>query len=76
QLTRPSDDPTATASALTVRSGQAATTQYQRNVDNGDGWLNTADSARTGAEALMRRFRDLTVQGANDGALSPEAKES
>ena len=76
QLTRPSDDPTATASALGVRSDQAATAQYQRNVDNGDGWLTTADSTLTNVETLMRRFRDLTVQGANDGSLSPEAKES
>lgn len=76
QITRPSDDPTATASALNVRSDQAATAQYQRNVDNGDGWLTTADSTLTNVETLMRRFRDLTVQGANDGALSPEAKEA
>ncbi|WP_454109879.1 flagellar hook-associated protein FlgL [Leifsonia shinshuensis] len=76
QITRPSDDPTATASALNVRSDQAATAQYQRNVDNGDGWLTTADSTLTNVETLMRRFRDLTVQGANDGSLSPEAKEA
>ncbi|MDN4613431.1 flagellar hook-associated protein FlgL [Leifsonia sp. F6_8S_P_1B] len=75
-LNRPSDDPTATASALTVRSDAAANAQYKRNVDNGDAWLTTADSALTSVETLMRRVRDLTVQGANDGALSPEAKES
>ncbi len=75
-LTRPSDDPTATASALGVRSDQAANAQYQRNVDNGDAWLTTADSALSSVEDIMRRVRDLTVQGANDGALSPEAKES
>ncbi|WP_325064798.1 flagellar hook-associated protein FlgL [Leifsonia sp. AG29] len=75
-LTKPSDDPTATASALDVRSGQAATAQYQRNADNGDSWLSTADSALTSVEGLLRRVRDLTVQGANDGALSAAAKES
>lgn len=76
QITKPSDDPTAAASAMVVRSDQAATAQYQRNVDNGDAWLNTADSALTGVESILRRMRDLTVQGSNDGALSPEAKES
>lgn len=76
QITKPSDDPTAAASAMVIRSDQAATAQYQRNVDNGDAWLNTADSALTGVESILRRMRDLTVQGANDGALSPEAKES
>ena len=76
QITKPSDDPTAAASAMVVRSDQAATAQYQRNVDNSDAWLNTADSALTGVESILRRMRDLTVQGSNDGALSPEAKES
>ncbi|MFF2050921.1 flagellar hook-associated protein FlgL [Leifsonia sp. NPDC058194] len=76
QITKPSDDPTATASALGVRSDQAATAQYQRNVDNGDAWLTTADSTLTSVESIMRRVRDLTVTGANDGALSNEAKEA
>lgn len=75
-ITKPSDDPTATASALSVRSDQAANAQYARNADNGDAWLSTADSTLTSVEAILRRVRDLTVQGSNDGALSPEAKES
>lgn len=75
-ITKPSDDPTATASALGVRSDQAATAQYSRNADNGDAWLTTADSTLTSVESIMNRVRDLTVQGSNDGALSPEAKES
>ena len=76
QITKPSDDPTATASALGVRSDAAATSQYARNADNGDAWLATADSTLTSVESIMQRFRDLTVQGANDGSLSPAAKES
>ncbi len=76
QITKPSDDPTATAAALGVRADQAATAQYKRNVDNGDAWLTTADSTLTSVEGIMRRVRDLTVTGANDGSLSPEAKEA
>lgn len=76
QITKPSDDPTATAAALGVRADQAATAQYKRNVDNGDAWLTTADSTLTSVESIMRRVRDLTVTGANDGSLSPEAKEA
>jgi flagellar hook-associated protein 3 FlgL len=75
-INKPSDDPTATASALSVRSDQAATAQYARNANNGDAWLTTADSTLTSVESIMNRVRDLTVQGSNDGALSPEAKES
>jgi len=76
QITKPSDDPTATASALGVRADQSATAQYARNADNGDAWLATADSTLNSVESLMNRVRDLTVQGANDGSLSPEAKEA
>jgi flagellar hook-associated protein 3 FlgL len=76
KITKPSDDPTAAASALSVRSDQAANAQYTRNAANGDAWLTTADSTLTTVETLMNRVRDLTVQGANDGALSTEAKES
>jgi flagellar hook-associated protein 3 FlgL len=75
-ITKPSDDPTATASALGVRADQSATAQYSRNVDSGDAWLTTADSTLTSVESIMGRVRDLTVQGANDGAMSPEAKEA
>jgi flagellar hook-associated protein 3 FlgL len=75
-ITKPSDDPTATASALNVRSDQAATAQYGRNVNDGDAWLTTADSTLTSVEGIMARVRDLTVQGANDGSMSPEAKEA
>ena len=76
QITKPSDDPTATASALGVRADQAATAQYKRNADNGDAWLTTADSTLSSVEDIMRRVRDLTVSGANDGSLSTEAKEA
>ncbi|MET0725468.1 MAG: flagellar hook-associated protein FlgL [Leifsonia sp.] len=75
-ITRPSDDPTGTADALRTRAEQRAVDQYTRNTDNGIGWLTAADSALSTATNVLRRARDLTVQGANDGALSDTAKES
>lgn len=75
-ISRPSDDPTGTADALKVRSEQRAVAQYIRNADNGNSWLTTIDSALTGTSAIMNRVRDLTVQGANDGSMSPAAKEA
>ncbi|HEV7813111.1 MAG TPA: flagellar hook-associated protein FlgL [Leifsonia sp.] len=75
-ITKPSDDPTATASALGVRADQSATAQYTRNANSGDAWLATADSTLTSVEGIMGRVRDLTVQGANDGAMSAGAKEA
>jgi flagellar hook-associated protein 3 FlgL len=75
KLSRPSDDPTATAEALRVKSLQSAHAQHTRNVADGDGWLSTTDSALIAADSLMAKVRELTLQGAN-GSLSPNAKEA
>ena len=75
-IARPSDDPARAADSLTVRAEQRAVTQYARNADNGIGWLTTADTALAEVTDLLNQVRDLTVQGANDGALSPVAKEA
>jgi flagellar hook-associated protein 3 FlgL len=76
KISKPSDDPVAVADSLQVRAQQRATEQYGRNIDNGDGWLTMADSALNTSGTLLNRVRDLTLQGANDGVMSPEAKES
>jgi flagellar hook-associated protein 3 FlgL len=75
-LSRASDDPTAAASAMAVRTEQSAVAQYSRNADNGNSWLTTIEGALDTASSLLNRVRDLTVQGANDGALSGAAKEA
>jgi flagellar hook-associated protein 3 FlgL len=75
-ITRPSDDPAATADSLRVRSEQRANAQYGRNIDNASGWLTTVDSTLSATTAILRRVRDLTVQGANDGSMSATAKEA
>lgn len=74
RITKPSDDPTGTGSSLQIRGQQAATAQYGRNIDNGRGWLATSDSALTSATDILRRVKDLTIQGSSD-VLTPAAKE-
>jgi flagellar hook-associated protein 3 FlgL len=70
----PSDNPSGTASSLQVRGQQAAAAQYGRNIDNGRGWLTTIDSALSGTIDILRRVKDLTLQGAN-GTLSTSARQ-
>lgn len=72
-INRPSDNPSGTASSLQVRGQQAAAAQYERNIDNGRGWLTTIDSALSDATDIIRRVKDLTLQGSN-GTLSPAAR--
>ena len=72
----PSDDPAAAAAALNLHAEQRRNEQYARNVDDGLAWVTTADTAIASSTALLGRARDLTVQGANDGAIDATAKEA
>lgn len=76
KISVPSDDPTGTADSMRVRAAQSANTQYGRNIDDATGWLDTVDSTLSSTTDILRRVRDLTVQGASDGSLSPAAKEA
>ncbi len=75
KITRPSDDPSGTGQALQTRSRLAANAQYGRNIQDGNGWLNAADSALGQATNVLNRIRDLTVQAGN-GALSQTARDA
>lgn len=74
-ITRPSDDPAATANLLATKGQLSAAAQYGNNISDGNGWLNTADSALGMATNILNRVRDLTVQAAN-GTLNGAAKEA
>jgi flagellar hook-associated protein 3 FlgL len=76
KISVPSDDPAAAADSMRVRAAQAATAQYARNIDDGNNWLTTTDSAMSAVNDILGRVRDLTVQGANDGALNSVSKEA
>jgi len=75
-ISRASDDPARAANALAVRAEQRATAQYTRNAENGNGWLTTLDTALGASTTILNRVRDLTVQGANAGTMTPAAKEA
>ncbi|WEO78961.1 flagellin [Cryobacterium sp. SO2] len=75
-ISRASDDPARAANALAVRADQRATAQYSRNAENGDGWLSAVDTALGASTTILNQVRDLTVQGANAGTMTPAAKEA
>ena len=72
----PSDDPTAALTAMNVHAAQQRNVQYSRNIDDGLAWLTTVDSAISASTGLLGRARDLTMQGANSGALDATAREA
>lgn len=66
KLLRPSDDPVGAQRAVLTRSELGAIDQYQKNIAQARGFLNTTDDALTEIAGLLHRARELTVQGAND----------
>ncbi len=75
-ITKPSDDPAGTVSALQVRSDLRAQAQYSRNADDGRAWLTTSENALTSGLALMNRARSLTLQGLSTGSTTPESRQA
>lgn len=76
RIQRPSDDPTGTISALQHRASKRGLEQFQRNAQDGLGWLSTADSALQKAVASTRTAYTKLVAAANQGAMSDEGKQA
>ncbi|MFC0249956.1 flagellar hook-associated protein FlgL [Citricoccus parietis] len=64
-ISRPSDDPAGTRTAMAARAEIARTTQYDRNLQNADTWMRTVDSALQSGLDIMARIQDLTLAAAN-----------
>ncbi|ACZ23031.1 flagellar hook-associated protein 3 [Sanguibacter keddieii DSM 10542] len=75
-VTKASDDPAKAADAMALRKEQQASAQYSRNIQDGVSWLTSIDTAINTSVAYLNRVRDLTVRGANTGAINAEAREA
>lgn len=65
RVNAPSDDPAATAAAMTFRSQRAADEQYLRNADIATARLNVTDNALTQLSSQLNSIRDVVVQSQN-----------
>ena len=74
-LNRASDDPADAARAMRLRAAIGAQQQYVRNAEDGTGWLDTLDSTLGASNDLVRRARELGVQGLS-GAAGQQAREA
>ncbi|WP_369136761.1 flagellar hook-associated protein FlgL [Modestobacter versicolor] len=75
-INKPSDDPTGTNAAMQTRQELAGALQYSRNITDGIGLLDAADSALQNMVKQVQNVRALTVKGLNDGALSLASREA
>jgi flagellar hook-associated protein 3 FlgL len=76
QISRPSDSPTGTMTAMLLRSDMHTQDQYARNGQDGVNWLNTIDSALGAATDQTQRVRDLMIQGMSAGAGGSDSARS
>lgn len=75
-INRPSDDPTGATAAMRLRASVAAQQQYARNAGDGVGWLDRVDGTLSSMTDQVRRARELGLEGANSGAMGPQAREA
>jgi flagellar hook-associated protein 3 FlgL len=76
QILKPSDDPVGTDQAMRYRAEIARNTQYQRNAQDGQSWLGTADNALQGGVAILQRLQTLVTQAANTGSGDQTARDT
>ena len=75
-ISKPSDSPAGTVSAMQFRSQIRTNEQWSRNAQDGLGWLGTIDNTLSDSLSSISRARDLTVQGLNAGAMGPDARKA
>lgn len=76
QITKPSDNPTGTATALGLRAELKRLSQYQNNATDAIGWLTTTDTTLSSAVTQLQTVRTLVLQGLNTGANSAASNEA
>lgn len=75
QIQQPEDDPFGAGRAMFLRDEVSGIQQYQRNISEGQAWLQTSDTALTNVTDTMQRIRELMVQGGN-GSLDQSGMDA
>lgn len=66
KFARPSDDPVAAVKGMSYRVQIDKINQFQRNINEAEGWLDTTDTALDQVGTTLNRVKELIVQAAND----------
>ncbi|MFI5179593.1 MAG: flagellar hook-associated protein FlgL [Vicinamibacterales bacterium] len=74
RITKPSDAPADTVSAMQLHAGIDRNDQYTRNLSDAQGWLGNADNALTSTVTQLQRVNDLVVQASN-ASLDANARQ-
>jgi flagellar hook-associated protein 3 FlgL len=66
EISRPSDDPFATAQAMALRQSLSANRQHQRNVEDAIGWQDATEQALMDITESVEKVKGLLVQGSSE----------
>jgi flagellar hook-associated protein 3 FlgL len=75
-ISRPSDSPTGTVSAMQLRGDIRQQQQFARNATDGQAWLSTVDQTLSGAVDMVHQVRNLVLQGMSGGSADGPAREA
>jgi flagellar hook-associated protein 3 FlgL len=74
RVTKPSDDPVASARVLTSRTDERAQTQFSKNINTAKSFLEFTDQSLAEMSEVFVRLKELAVQQANDAGASKETR--
>lgn len=66
KIQKPSDDPIVAVRALKFRTSVAEIKQFKTNAEDANSWLSVNEQSLGNSTELLKRARDLCVQGASD----------
>lgn len=71
---KPSDAPIKVSDSMNYKSQLNRNSQFQRNLNQAENWLNTTESALKSGTEVVQRARELTIYAANDSMTSDDRK--
>ncbi|HOV79651.1 MAG TPA: flagellar hook-associated protein FlgL [Bacillota bacterium] len=74
-ISKPSDDPVIGTRVMTLNSVMKQRDQYERNIDDAIGWMDTTEKALGSLNDALQRARVLALSGASDN-LSQTDREA
>src|SRR4051812_25384129 len=74
RVTKPSDDPIASAKVLGVRSDERGSRQFVKNIDQARSFLEATDESLSEMSEILMRAKELAIQQANDAGSSHETR--
>ncbi|RCW58656.1 flagellar hook-associated protein FlgL [Halanaerobium sp. ST460_2HS_T2] len=70
----PSDAPIKVSDSMNYKSQLNRNSQFQRNLNQAENWLNTSESALKSGTEVIQRARELTIYAAND-SMTPDDRK-